>query len=294
LAEKQALSPPSSNFCFSDIEKLDNFHVKSRNCGRYNQTFVSSSNSELIEFPIYCNNRSCNNEGCKEHRGYLFNRNHMGQISHVDDNIRKPKGWVFTGWVFPVPSNSFEVDNIRRFLQEKLIYLYRLLTVFSLTAFSVHMEIKPYPQGHKNEGKMYVHFHVVSGYINKLRVVRQRWKRQILAEDAKAIENLNRYVSKYASKTPYFDSEYTQEMYHLLVYKLHMHRFSIGKKDCVLSVRSCGHFIPYSLLEWEVFTALKNDRFYHPFVDLYNERRRGKPPPVCLDDFFEEGVALYG
>jgi hypothetical protein len=304
--ENGSLSPPYSNFTFCDIEneqenseKLENFHSKISVCCLENQEFVNKTTSEIVSFPITCNNRACINSTCKEHREYLFKRNHQCQIEYLHEHIRVPKAGVATGWLVPINQLT------RSYIQEKFKKLTHLLNQYSRTPFSVHMEIKLYPLRYQSNtcskcrdycdtcytecskrNMAYLHFHFVSGYINNIRVFRKRWGRVVRTEGAIKEKQLSNYVSKYASKTPFFNSDYNRDLYHLLVYKTQMHRFSVAKKDTTLSLRS-SEFYPMDLLDLEIFHTYKRDmeknNHYHPFIDSFN--RRKKPPPVSLDNW---------
>lgn len=280
LVKNDSLCSPNSNFNILDDEKLDFLYDKLFDCGKKSIEFINSFTNEVTELPVYCNNRVCNQPGCKEHRGYLFKRNHREQISFLSDNIRAPKAWVFTGWLLPLEEIS------RSFLQEQMKRLNRLLSNFSTSAYSIHMEVKLYPIGHRNYGKAYIHFHVVAGGINKLKLVRRMWKRQIKFQTAICYDNVSNYVSKYASKTPVMEAAADMQRYHLLVYKLQMHRFSVRRGDLTpLGVKS--PLIRMESLELEVYYCLKRDEFsnksYHPFCENYIHR--GKPPPISIDLF---------
>ena len=70
-----------------------------------------------------------------------------------------------------------------------------------------------------------MHLHVLSGGILNLRLVINRWKYIIKYQTAISPIYLARYVSKYASKTPYFPNKIAFFEYATAVYKLQMHRF---------------------------------------------------------------------
>lgn len=281
--QNSSLCSPNGNFNISDIQKLENLYKKLSNCGNTFVEYANKYTSELKQVPQYCNNRVCTNPDCKEHRGYLYFKNHRGQIDYLKENIRSPKAWIFTGWSIPIEKIN------RKFLQNKLKKLNSILSNFSTSSYSIHMEIKLYPLEHKNYGKAYIHFHVVSGGINNLKLARRIWNRQVSYEKALCYDNLSKYISKYASKTPNMESSSDLELYHLLVYKLQMHRFSVKRGDCSpLTVESS--FINMDSLEAEVYYCLKkaSDRhgYYYPYVENY--KRRGKPPPINLNNFGSE------
>ena len=278
VTKNEALCSPYRNFCFLDPEKLENLREKLAVCGFDMTQFYHVERDEFFELPVFCDNRACDSDGCKKHRGYKFRRAHAHQIFFMEQNIGKPKAWVFTGWKIPLD----QLD--RRFLQEQLHRLFRLMSKFSFTAFSIHMEIKLYPICHKDYGMAYVHFHVVSGGVRRLRLLRKLWGRQIKYEDAICLENLVAYVSKYAAKTPVFGCGVDREYYHCLVYKLQMHRFSHCMSDCSGYGKVVSNVINWDVLEMEVYYCLRRDeKGFHPFIDGY--LRRGIPPPVDLESY---------
>ena len=148
-------------------------------------------------------------------------KTHEQQIIFLNKSMKKPKAWIFTGWKLPIE------EFTRDFLQQKLKRLFNICKNKSISEFSIHMEIKIYSPNHKDYGLAYLHFHVVTAGFPDLRFIRKIWGRQIKYESAIKPENLAWYVSKYAGKTPRIqDDQYLLESYHLLVYKLQMHRFS--------------------------------------------------------------------
>jgi len=239
-------------------------------CGTAFKEYYSLQQQKMVDFPLHCNNRSCTNPECKKHRGYLFTKEHRPQINFIDDNTKRPKAIIFTGWVFKQPTNSQQIEYIRKFAQTKMVYLCLLLQTFSLTPYSVHMEFKLKPNGN-----IYLHYHVVAGYINRLKLVRQRWGRQILYEDAHNIDNLNYYISKYASKTPYFHQPQIQQIYHLLVYKTQMHRFSERKQPIL---PQSTRYLPIEQLEREAYYTMKqqkkgNTAAFAKFIKSYLDKQ---------------------
>ena len=216
---KSPLSSPFRNFTFETYPILQNLHVKLANCGHDFVTLLNQRTLEQIEIPLFCDNRVCLNPDCKTHRLYKFMRAHSEQIKLLNRNIRKPKGWVFT-----TPRRPYPMD--RRYIQEQVRKVYRILDKSqhskygSNSLFSVHVEPKP------SADSWYLHFHVVSGGITNLRLVRKLWGYQIKYEDAISPIDLGYYVSKYASKVPSFPTKQSFLEYASAVYKLQMHRFS--------------------------------------------------------------------
>lgn len=200
---------------------LDKIQSKKSSCGTLSREFINAQTGESKLFPVYCDNRSCTNPCCKEHRGYKYSKHHAGQIFALSESIISPKAWVFTGWVLPLS------DLTREFIQSKMLKLVKLLRQFSTTEFSVHMEIKI-----KSDNLAYLHFHAVSGSIDKLGLVRKLWGRQIKYETALTQSGLSKYISKYASKCPTYFSQSDEDHYTLLVYKTQMHRFSPKASKC--------------------------------------------------------------
>jgi hypothetical protein len=144
---------------------------------------------------------------------------HNRQICELNEDMRKPKGWVFSDSRLPYPINRF-------YCQERLKELNYLLDkgqhpkYGSNSKFSAHMEIK------LNEDSWYLHFHVASGGITNLRYIRKVWGKQIKYEDAINPIDLGYYISKYASKVPSFPSKEAYLEYASATYKMQMHRFS--------------------------------------------------------------------
>jgi len=327
--ENSALCSPKRNFLdFSDFykpefqEKLACINAKKGNCGKFTKEYVHVKTNEVVEFPVYCDNRSCCI--CVEHKKYKYSKEHKKQIYSLDKSMRKPKAYIFTGWRLPLK------DLTRVFCASKLLLLFGLLKRFSESEFSVHMEIKLL-----EDGSAYLHFHVVSAFIKNLRLVSKLWGRVIRYEKAIKTEDLSNYVSKYASKVPMYYSNFQENYYTLLVYKLQMHRFSpkinegkinrlYDKKITVSNgVQFVGYinknvfdiwernkiierkkeaggkpppnYILFDNLEREVYSCLKRSEFnrdgsknYHPFIDSYQERmNKNKKKVVTLEDFYE-------
>jgi len=218
-AQNRALSSPFRNFTFEDYPTLHKLHKKLSNCGIDYVTLLNKINFEEISIPLFCDNRVCLNPKCQTHRLYKFMKEHRAQINALNKNMISPKGWVFTD-----SRKSYPID--RFYCQERLKELCYLLSknkhlkFGSNSMFSVHMEIKL----HKDS--WYLHFHVVSGGITNLRLVRKMWGKQIFYEDAINPIDLGYYVSKYASKVPKFPNKLSYLEYMSCTYKLQMHRFN--------------------------------------------------------------------
>lgn len=276
-------SPLTGTFTFQYekiIEKVDN-------CGSVFDEYYAPSGLRRI-LPIHCDNRICENDECKQHRLYKYMHTHYGQIAILNEDMRSPKAWVFTGWVVSIA--SFD----RHFAQSKLLQLFKLLSnskFGSLSHFSVHMELKVYPEHHKNYGFVYLHFHVVSGGLKDLRMCRRLWGRQIKYEQAINPNELGFYVSKYASKTPKFPDEEHRFHYARIVYKLQMHRFSVGQSDLTKS-----GWVSLSQIEREVYSTLYRDSYLNPKNSSTYKNKSSKryyfkfleprddPPPLSQDD----------
>jgi len=219
-AQNRPLSSPFRNFTFENYPNLHNLHKKLSNCGHDFVTLLNKTTSEVITIPLYCDNRVCLNPDCQKHRLYKFMKTHNPQIIALNRNMISPKGWVFTD-----SRQSYPID--RFYCQERLKELAYLLDKTKHSKFgsnsyySIHMEIK------LHSDSWYLHFHVVSGGITNLRMVRAIWGKQIKYEDAINPVDLGFYVSKYASKVPSFPNTRAYLEYNNATYKLQMHRFSM-------------------------------------------------------------------
>ena len=282
--EKSSFSSPSSNFNIQQIEIIEKTNEKIKNCCKENIIFYDEK-SNPVALPKTCNNRTCNNPECKRHREYLFRREHRAQLRANSKMIVSPKGWIATGYVIDIPQNSAEVRSQQQFAIKEFHRLYRLLMQFSRTTFSLHMELKFYPYGHKNYGKYYLHFHFTSGYIHKMSLFQQRWGRWVKYEQAIVPENLDNYISKYSSKVPNFDSSYEREMYQVMVYKQQMHRFSVGKKEAIRSLRFIPEYhsklIPEDQILREAYYTAKVSKkgdtsAFSQFIESYEKMKKEK------------------
>ncbi|MCJ7570319.1 MAG: hypothetical protein MUO82_00355 [Candidatus Thermoplasmatota archaeon] len=213
FSNKTTLSPPYRNNSFFDTELLIRISEKKVKCGVEKREFYNVAKGNFEEYPIYCDNRSCIK--CKDHKLYQYRKNHSLQIIALNSSMRNPRAWIFTGWVVPIEQLT------KDFLRSKFKKLVRLLKQFSTSEFSAHMEIKV-----NQDGTAYLHFHVVSAYIRNIKLVSTLWARKVRNEEALKSENLGFYVSKYASKVPFFPSVEVEQYYTLLVYKEKMNIFS--------------------------------------------------------------------
>ena len=200
----------------NDYEKLNNLYQKLEKCGKEKIEYLNPEN-EIVELVSYCDNRCCKNKGCKSHRFYQYMKKHNEQIQLLNKTMRKPKAWIFTGYKKDLS------DFTRKFLRQNLIDLYKIVDSYALTEFSIHMELKL-----NNDGTAYLHWHVVcGGFVKDIRFLMKIWKRKIRYEQAIKPKELGFYVSKYTMKSPKFQSNVDLELYHLLVYKTQLSRFSI-------------------------------------------------------------------
>jgi hypothetical protein len=218
-AQNPPLSSPFRNFIFSTHPFLQKLSTKLSNCGRDFITLLNKTTLEQISIPLFCDNRVCLNPECQKHRLYKFMRAHIEQIKALNENMRAPKGWVFSDVKLPYPIDRF-------YCQERLKELVYLLDKTkhpkygSNSAYSVHMEIK------LNSDSWYLHFHGVSGGITNLGLVRRLWGKVIKYENAINPIDLGYYVSKYSSKVPKFPTKEAYLEYAFSTYKMQMHRFS--------------------------------------------------------------------
>lgn len=217
-------------------------------CGTTSIELVNIYNSEVLDLPIYCDNRCCDNPGCKKHRLYKFQKEHCGQEIVLQKSIRKPKGWVFTGWNKPIE------DFTRDFCRMQFLKLFYLLKRQALSEFSIHMELKL-----NEDGSAYLHFHVVAGGLKDFRFTQKSWGRIVRYQTAIRPKDLARYISKYASKTPRFYSDSQMLEYHRLVYKTQMHRFSCNDK-----VTFSPEWVTMESLVREVRSSCYQDSYLNP------------------------------
>jgi len=218
-------SPEIGTFDFVYYSRLKKMVHKLRTCGQNEIEFMNSETGEELKITMYCDNRVCTDPNCQEHRLYKFMREHRSQIAQVQNSIkhshRTPRGYVFSDGRYPYPIS-------REYCQNRFKELYRLLQKRSKTEFSVHMEIKTKPADNEYPYETwYLHFHVVSGYV-ELRGINTAWGAVVRYETAIIPSHIAYYVAKYASKTPTFPSQTAFFEFANTVYKLQMHRFSVG------------------------------------------------------------------
>lgn len=294
-AKNHAFSSLSRNLTFEHSELLSNLYEKLANCGLETYAFigpVKNGKHIFAEVPVYCDNRSCSNPDCKKHRLYKYKREHEPQLEYLKDNIDVPKAYVFTGWNIPI--YEWDVDFTKKFVRKRLARLYLLLKKLSHTVFSIHMELKLYPVGHPKYGMAYLHFHVVSGFID-VGKARQYWKRVVKYEHALSMDAIEGYISKYASKTPIFGCDNDRSMYHLIVYKTQMHRYSVGLQDCKKYEKNHEQlWFREDLIVMEAMACLKTrverDNGYSKVLDDYMHRiySDDKPPPKMWEDLIAQ------
>jgi hypothetical protein len=225
--ENTSLSSPLGTSVFTSMSLSEglSLYEKLANCGNTTITLYNPSTNETAELPVYCDNRSCLNPACQQHRLYQYMRKHGSQISKLNQNMRKPKAWVFTDKRQPYP-----ID--KTYIQKRTQQLRLLLNrskhpkYGSTSAYSWHLEIK-IDRSEKYPDTWYPHYHVVSGGMTDLRFMRKLWDSQIKYEIAINPYSLAFYVSKYASKVPKPDCLDHYYQYTQAVYKLKMHEFSI-------------------------------------------------------------------
>jgi hypothetical protein len=189
-------------------------------------------------------------------------RKHETQIKNLNENMRKPKAWVFTG-----PRKQYPIDV--KYIKERTKLLRNILNknkhknYGSTSEFSFHTEIKIAQSKYPNT--WYLHYHVISGGMTDLRLMRHLWGSQILYEDAIAPKNLAFYVSKYASKVPTPDNLDHFLQYAQAVYKLKMHEFSTRGAPPPIS--------PWILLENKLnnSTTMTNYELQQFFVEYANQ-----------------------
>lgn len=299
----RTLGPPKGNFNIFDSPIVKNIKERISICGENSVEFYNAKEDKFYEFPTYCNNRCCENPGCKDHRGYLYMKSHLAQIQTIDAQIKKPKGFVFSD--IKKPLKEFN----KKYIRYRMKKLYNLLERFSLTPFSIHLELKLYPDTcdlinqhqckkciHKEKynckngdkcrfsGLCFLHFHVITGFIDKLGVVRKIWGFHVSSQKAIS-KNLTNYVAKYASKTPIFANEENQFIYGLLVYKTQMHRFSIKPTEILSEFSGCSDWVCVDLLIGEIKSTIQRNRKRHRYWGHFTDFAPiiDKPPDIDND-----------
>jgi hypothetical protein len=217
VLEHDSLTSVSSPVSYGEHR---NFHKKISTCGQNYGEYYNTKTGESKVLRLFCDNRSCLNPDCQNHRLYKYMVKHRHQINKINQNIRKPKSWIFTTIRKPYPIDK-KFINDRTTLLRDLLNIKKHNKYGSTSDYTHHLEIKISPDS------WYLHYHVVSGGMTDLRLIRQLWGYQIKYESAINPENLAYYISKYASKVPRFDSLDHYYQYANLVYKLKMHEFSV-------------------------------------------------------------------
>jgi hypothetical protein len=284
--ENPNISSLNSNFVFLDAKKLENFYEKIQKCGHECYNLIGFENGHIvqIDLPVYCNNRACVEQGCKSHRGYLYKKEHLPQINKIKENIKVPKSYVFSDKHI----NIYEMQphEIRKYIQHRLKTIFKICLILSRTEFSVHLELKLYDPNSKKDGhkygQAYVHFHVVSGFID-VKKARSMSNFVVKYEYAISRDRIENYISKYASKTPYFHTSYDRDIYFLITYKTQMHRYSVRLKDCT-SIERPHLWVMEHILERQLFNILRREEEKpNSFVPYYENLKykyyEDKPPP---------------
>lgn len=178
--------------------------------------------------------------------------------------MRKPKAWVFTTPRRPYPIDREQIKKDTKLLRD-LLDISAHKKYGSVSHYSWHLEIK-IEHSEKYPNTYYAHYHVVSAFIQNLKLVRYKWGSQIKYEQAIRSIDLAFYVSKYASKVPKPSNLYNYLQYAHAVYKLKMHGFStIGEPlplsdwTLVCSTSQSSGTITYSELQ----------KFFTEYADKY-------------------------
>lgn len=250
---------------------ISNVIQRIQDCGTKDFELVNLKSSKTVLLPVYCDSRSCDNPGCKDHRGISFSKKHAVQIMSIQSSMQKPKAWVFTGYVLQPP-----LEDHRKFICEKTLLLYKILKQLSSSEFSLHCEIIP---SKRFPTCFYVHWHVVTGGLKDYHYAQSLWGRYIEYEKARNIHSVAEYVSKYASKTPVHLGDQNFLPYLQTTYKLRLHRFSTKQGEITKS-----DWVPITVLVSELKRSANRHRLKHedgsnkdfvPYVDA--------PPPPDSD-----------
>lgn len=254
----------TSTFTSMSLSEGLSLYKKLANCGTQSVILYNPSTNETIELKTYCDNRSCLNPECQKHRLYQYMRKHSSQISKLNENMRKPKAWVFTDKRKPYPIDKNYIKQRTKQLRN-LLNRSKHPKYGSTSAYSYHLEIKIAPSPLYPD-TWYLHYHVVSGGMTDLKFMRSLWGAQIKYEDALNPNDLAFYVSKYASKVPSPDCLDHYLQYAQTVYKLKMHEFStkgdtLPSSDwqLICSTKSSDSTLTYS--------EIKN--FFEKYADHY-------------------------
>lgn len=266
-------SPVKVTFDNDELSKLESIGKSIAKCGTVELEYYDVRLGNFVFEPQFCNNRICDVDGCRKHRRHLYMVQHNHQIFLLHQSMKNPKGWVFTNGHYPV-------DELpRKYFQDELKRLYKLLKEYASSEFSVHMEVK---MSVDHPGTAYFHFHVVMAGTHDLKGLRKEYGFQIFYEDAIHPQTLGYYVSKYASKTPRFPSNFHQDWYALCVYKLQMNKFSVSipkRESRVFVVGKKRQFkrkyLPNRYLVSRLWSEMLNtDRFSGDCCGLYHHKFR--------------------
>ena len=266
-SQNTPLCSPNRNFTFLDSQKLQGLYEKLEKCGKENAEFYNTKTKIFFRPPIYCDNRICSNPECQKHRQYKYMTAHFQQIEKLNKSMKNPKAWVFTGWKLPIE------EFTREFLQLQLKKLFYICSKYSRSEFSIHMELKVYPQYKKdgslnlNYGMAYLHFHVVTAGFPDLHKIHAIWGRVVKYEQAIKPNDLAWYVSKYAGKSPILDTKFLLANYLNLVYKLQMHRFSTRPGD---HIKRSSDWVDMSSILYEVKSELRKNSYKN--ISQYSAR----------------------
>lgn len=255
---------------------LTNLYEKLENCGKKEVEIINGETGEFFNVLSFCCNKVCDNEKCQEHRLYKYMRKHKEQIKILNNSMRKPKAWVFTDTICQIEHLT------KKYVRYRMTLLYRICKKFSSSEFSIHMEIKLYPYGHKNYGKAYLHFHAVTGGFKKdIHFLKTFWKKNIFYETAIKPKSLTYYVSKYASKTPHFESDIEREFYHGIIYKTLTSRYSITNA----TEQKPTKFYSLDFILWEIHYTMIKDPFYRSYYNAVTKTEINKKKNKSLSDF---------
>lgn len=252
---------------FNNYPAIKKMFYKLATCGQKYAIFLTPE-GEKVEKVVYCDNRVCFNPYCQDHRQYQYEKAHRNQIDQLDKDIRSPKGWVFS-----TPAKSFPIN--RDYCRSEIKRLYNLLQYQkhrgygSVTPYVIVMEIKLSPES------WYLHFHVVTGFVKNLRLVRKKWGYWISYEKALSRGRLANYITKYARKTPAFPTIKSMWEFANSVYKLQMSRFSISPSG--FYERSGWELIGFeSGVSYNCMTFAQMRSWLQ---DYYYSRSSDRPPP---------------
>lgn len=264
-SQNDTLSSPLGTSIFQDLTLSEGFSLyqKLSNCGNTSVLMYNPVENITISLKTFCDNRSCLNPECQKHRLYQYMRKHRSQIAKLNADMRKPKAWVFTTERLPYPIDKVYIQERTKLLRN-LLDLKKHKKYGSVSHYSYHLEIK-IERSEKFPDTYYVHYHVVSAFIQGLAIVRHLWGSQIKYERAICTDDLAYYVSKYASKVPSADTLEHYLQYARAVYKMKMHGFSVvadpsipSEWILVMTTRSSNTTLTFSELK-KYFTEYANN-----------------------------------